>query len=78
MRVNFNVKLKVNVTINVKANVNVEVNVKVNVSVNVIIKAKKQLQFARIDEPQREARLLLSYVTGLSMSKIFSNPDKDV
>ena len=45
---------------------------------NVIIKAKKQLQFARIDEPQREARLLLSYVTGLSMSKIFSNPDKEL
>ena len=45
---------------------------------NAMEKAKNLLQFAGIDEPQREARLLLSYVTGLPMSRIFTNLDTEL
>ena len=45
---------------------------------NAMEKAKNLLQLAGIHEPQREARLLLSYVTGLPMSRIFTNPDTEL
>ena len=45
---------------------------------NAMETAKELLLFAGIDEPTREARLLLSYVTGLPASQIFIHPDREL